>query len=159
MSHSMPGDLAERELSICRVIDAPRERLFKAWTDPELVKQWWAPPGVETPVCEIDARPGGVFHTVMRMSDGTEFPSTFVYLEVAEPERIVFTDAYVKAWVPAPEPSMTVTVTLEDCGGKTKYIARARHWTAASRQSHEERGFYEGASECLDQLVDLVTRS
>src|ERR1043165_6778898 len=83
---------SNRELVISRIIDAPRERVFKTWI--RRLPEWWGPYGMTTPVCEMDRRPGGLFRTVMRASDGSEFRSRGVFLEIIEPERIVFTDAF-----------------------------------------------------------------
>jgi uncharacterized protein YndB with AHSA1/START domain len=114
----------ERELLITRIIDSPREHVFKAWTDPELLKQWFASLPWTTPVAELDVRPGGSILFVMRDPAGHEFPNSGVYLEVVKDERLVFTDAYTKAWEPSEKPFMTVVVTLEDLNGKTRYTAR-----------------------------------
>src|SRR5271156_4260473 len=96
------------ELVLTRLIDAPRDLLFRAWTDPELLKQWFAPLPYTTPVAELDVRPGGASRIVMRSADGEEFPNRGVYLEVVENERLVFTDAYTRAWEPSAKPFMTV---------------------------------------------------
>ena len=123
----------DRELVLTRIIDAPREKLFRAWTDPELLKQWFAPLPYTTPVAELDVRPGGANLVVMRGPDGKDLPNRGVYLEVVENERLVFTDAYTKAWEPSQKPFMTVILTFEDVGGsKTRYTARVRHWTVAT---------------------------
>src|SRR3989442_10951037 len=114
---------SDRELIISRIIDAPRERVFKAWTDPELLKQWFAPLPYTTPVAELDVRPGGANLIVMRDPAGNEFPNRGVYLEVVKNERIVFTNAYTEAWEPSEKPFMTVILTFENEGGKTKYTA------------------------------------
>jgi uncharacterized protein YndB with AHSA1/START domain len=148
----------DRELVLTRIINAPREKVFKAWTDPELLKQWFAPSPWTTPVAETDVRPGGASLIVMRGPDGNEFPSRGVYLEVIKNERLVFTDAYTKAWEPSEKPFMTVILTFEDEGGKTKYTARARHWTVADRETHEKMGFHQGWGQCTDQLAALVAR-
>src|SRR6478672_6076354 len=102
----------DRELVLKRIINAPRERVFKAWTDPELLKQWFAPLPWTTSVTELDVRPGGSNLVVMRSPDGKEFPNRGVYLEVVENERLVFTDAYTKAWEPSEKPFMTVVLTF-----------------------------------------------
>jgi uncharacterized protein YndB with AHSA1/START domain len=149
---------SDRELVLTRIIDAPREKVFKAWTEPELLKQWFAPKPWTTPLAETDARPGGSSLIVMRGPGGSEFPSRGVYLEVIKNERLVFTDAYTKAWEPSEKPFMTVILTFEDEGGKTKYTARARHWTAADRETHEKMGFHQGWGTCTDQLAALVAR-
>ena len=108
-----------------RLIDAPRDTLFRAWTDAELLKQWFAPLPYTTPVAELDVRPGGANTIVMRGPDGNDLPNRGVYLEVVENERLVFTDAYTKAWEPSPKPFMTVILTFEDEAGKTRYTARS----------------------------------
>ncbi len=136
----------------------PREKLYKAWTTPELLKQWFAPPSFTTPVVEIDVRPGGSSRIVMRSADGQEFPNRGVYLEVVPNEKLVFTDAYTEAWKPSQKPFMTVTITFEDEGGKTRYIARARHWTVEDRQAHEKMGFHEGWGICADQLAAVAAK-
>ncbi len=80
----------ERELVITRTFDAPRRLVFAAWTKPENLVQWWGPKGFTLPTCEVDFRPGGAFHFVMRGPDGKDYPFRGSYLEVVEPERIVF---------------------------------------------------------------------
>src|SRR5258705_4049141 len=95
---------ASRELVLTRLIDAPRERLFKAWTDPELLKQWFAPLPWTTPHAELDVRPSGANLVVMRGPDGNEFPNRGVYLEVVENERLACIHAYTKAWEPSEKP-------------------------------------------------------
>ena len=110
--------ISDRELVLTRLIDAPREKLYRAWTDPELLKQWFAPLPYTTPVAELDVRPGGANLIVMRGPDGKDMPNRGVYLEVVPNERLVFTDAYTKAWEPSEKPFMTVILTFEDEGGK-----------------------------------------
>ncbi|MBN9617149.1 MAG: polyketide cyclase [Acidobacteriales bacterium 59-55] len=149
---------ADRELVITRLIDAPREKLFRAWTEPELIKQWFAPQPLTTTVEEIDVRPGGSHRMVMRDPEGKEYPVRGVYLEVIQNERLVFTDAYTSAWQPSEKPFMTVVLTFDDEGGKTRYTARALHWTVADCEAHEKMGFHEGWGKCTDQLAALVAR-
>jgi uncharacterized protein YndB with AHSA1/START domain len=149
---------SDRELVLTRIIDAPREKVFKAWTDPELLKQWFAPAPWTTPAAQTDVRPGGSSLIVMRGPDGNDFPNSGVYLEVVKNERLVFTDAYTKAWEPSEKPFMTVILTFEDEGGKTKYTARVQHWTVADRETHEKMGFHQGWGQCTDQLAALVAR-
>jgi uncharacterized protein YndB with AHSA1/START domain len=148
----------DHELVLTRLIDAPRDKLYRAWTDAELLKQWFAPLPYTTPVAELDVRPGGANRIVMRGPDGNDLPNRGVYLEVVENERLVFTDAYTKAWEPSPKPFMTVILTFEDEGGKTRYTARVRHWTAADRETHEKMGFHEGWGRCTAQLAALVAK-
>jgi uncharacterized protein YndB with AHSA1/START domain len=147
---------SDRELVLTRTINAPPEKVFRAWTEPELLKQWFAPRPWTIAAAETDVRAGGTSLIVMRSPDGQEFPNAGVYLEVVANERLVFTDAYSRAWEPSEKPFMTVILTFEDAGGKTKYTARARHWTVADREAHEKMGFHEGWGQCADQLEELV---
>ncbi len=146
------------ELTLTRLIDAPREKVFRCWTEPELLKQWFAPKPYETPVVEVDVRPGGSSYFVMRGPDGVDLPNRGVYLEVVPNRKLVFTDAFVEAWVPSEKPFFTGVLTFDDEGGRTRYTARALHWTAEDRQAHESMGFHEGWGQCADQLEALAKR-
>lgn len=149
----------DRELVLTRIIDAPREKLFRAWTQPELLKQWFAPLPYTTPHAELDVRPGGSSLIVMRGPDGTDYPNRGVYLEVVPNERLVSTDAFTSAWQPSEKPFMTLILTFEDAGeGKTRYTARVRHWTVEDREMHEKMGFHQGWGTCADQLAALVAK-
>jgi uncharacterized protein YndB with AHSA1/START domain len=149
---------ADRELVLTRLIDAPREKLYRAWTDPTLLKQWFAPLPYTTPVAELDVRPGGSAFIVMRGPDGKDLPNHGVYLEVVPNQRLVSTDAYVKAWEPSEKPFMTLILSFEAEGGKTRYTARVRHWTVADRETHEKMGFHQGWGICTGQLTALVAK-
>jgi uncharacterized protein YndB with AHSA1/START domain len=151
---------AERELVLMRLIGAPCEALYRCWTEPELLKQWFAPAPLTTPVAELDVRPGGGNLIVMRMPDGQEMPNRGVYLEVVPNRKLVFTDAYTAGWAPsASHPFMTVIVTFEDVGaGQTRYTATVRHWSVADRERHEQMGFHAGWGQCADQLAALAKR-
>jgi uncharacterized protein YndB with AHSA1/START domain len=147
---------SDRELVLTRLIDAPRAAVYRAWTEPELLKQWFAPKPLTTPVAELDVRPGGASLVVMKTPDGMEMPNPGVYLEVIPNERLVFTDAYTKAWEPSKKPFMTVMLTFADEDGKTRYIARVLHWSVADRETHEQMGFHQGWGLCTDQLAELA---
>ena len=151
------NDLDSRELTITRLIDAPRERIFAAWTDPALLAQWWAPAPWGVSKVDMDFRVGGRAAITMRSPDGAEYPNDGVFLEVVENEKIVFTDAFTVGWEPKPDPFITAIVTMEDEEGKTRYTAQVRHWTVEARVRHEEMGFFTGWNLCLDQLAALVT--
>ena len=147
---------AEHELVLTRLIDAPRQNLYRCWTEPELLKRWFAPLPWTTPHAELDVRPGGSALIVMRGPDGTEFPNRGVYLEIVENERLVSTDAFTQAWVPSQKPFMTMILTFEDEANGTRYTARVRHWSAEDRETHEKMGFHEGWGKCADQLAELA---
>lgn len=155
-ANPVPG--SDRELVLTRLIHAPREKLFRAWTDPELLKQWFAPLPYTTPKAELDVRPGGASLVVMCSPDGQEMPNRGVYLDVAPNERLVFTDAFISAWEPSEKPFMTVVITFEDEAGGTRYTARVRHWTVADRETHEKMGFHQGWGQCTDQLAALAAK-
>ena len=146
----------DRELVLSRLIDAPREKLYRCWTEPTLLKQWFAPKPYETPVVEVDVRPGGSNLIVMRGPDGQAMPNRGVYLEVVPNERLVATDAFTEAWKPSAKPFMTMILTFEEQGGKTLYTARVRHWTVQDREAHEKMGFHAGWGLCTDQLAALA---
>ncbi len=151
------GDGGDRDLVLTRIIDATPDKVYRAWTEPELLKQWFAPKPWETSSAELDVRPGGASVVVMRSPEGVEFPNPGVYLEVIENQKLVVTDAYTRAWEPSEKPFMTLILTFEDLGGKTRYTARVRHWTGADCETHEQMGFHEGWGRCTDQLAALVT--
>ena len=146
-----------RDLVLTRVIDAPREKLFRCWTEVDLLKQWFAPKPWSTPHAELDVRAAGSSRVVMADENGNEYPNPGIYLEVVPNEKLVFTDAYTNAWTPSEKPFFTAILTFEDAGeGKTKYTAIARHWTAETREAHEKMGFHEGWGLCATQLEALA---
>jgi uncharacterized protein YndB with AHSA1/START domain len=144
---------SDRELVIRRVFDAPRELVFKAWTDPEHLKQWSAPQGFTIPVAEGDLRPGGKWRSMMRKPDGTELWLGGVYREIVEPERLVFTHAWDdKNGKPGHE--TVVTVTLVERDGKTEMTFRQGLFESVeSRDGHQG-----GWTECFDRLEELLSR-
>jgi uncharacterized protein YndB with AHSA1/START domain len=146
-----------KDLVIELVLDAPPGKLFRGWTEPALLKQWFAPKPWTTPIVETDPRAGGSSYFVMRDPEGNDYPNRGVYLEVVPNRKIVFTDAFTDAWTPSDKPFFVGTVTFEDAGnGKTKYIARASHWTEADRDTHEKMGFHDGWTQCARQLEALA---
>ncbi len=154
---SLSPPIAERELILVRETEVPPERLYAGWTQPELLVQWFTPKPWTTTACEIDLRVGGTCKTTMRSPEGQEFPNTGVYLEIVPNERLVFTDAYGPGWEPNPNPFFTAVLTFETLpNGKTRYTARAMHWTAEAREQHATMGFIEGWGKAFDQLVELV---
>ena len=160
MSHETPTDFpADRELVLQRLLNAPPEKLYRAWTTPELITQWFTPPPWKTIRAELDVRAGGSNCITMLSPDGQEFPNRGIYLEVVPNAKLVFTDAFTSAWEPSEKPFMTGILTFEDAGdGRTRYTARVRHWTAADREAHEKMGFHAGWGIATDQLEALAQR-
>ncbi|MGZ8312370.1 MAG: SRPBCC family protein [Allosphingosinicella sp.] len=159
--------MAEHEdLVLERTFDAPRELVWKAWTDPELLRRWWAPRPYQTPECEIDLRPGGVFYTRMTGPDGFDSSGRGCFLEVVPGEKIVWTSALGPGYRPVDvDPTdcggfaFTAIVTLEDMGdGRTRYRAVAMHKNEADRETHEKMGFHDGWDTCADQLGEVAAR-
>ncbi len=149
----------ERDLVLTRIFDVPREKLFRCWTEADLVKQWFAPLPWTISHAELDLRPGGSSLVVMRSPEGQDYPNPGLYLEVVENEKIVVTDAYTSAWEPSHKPFMTAIITFEDLGeGKTRYTAVARHWSVEDRKAHEEMGFHAGWGQCAEQMAALAAK-
>jgi uncharacterized protein YndB with AHSA1/START domain len=150
----MPDD---RDLTLTRDIAATPEQLYRCWTEPALIRQWFTPPPWTVCHAEMEVRPGGASLIVMRGPEGQETPCPGVYLEVERHRRLVSTDAYTRAWEPAAKPFMTLLLTFDDLGnGRTRYTALARHWTVADRESHVQMGFHEGWGIATDQLAELA---
>ncbi len=148
-----------RDLVLTRSIAAPREVVWRAWTQAALLRQWWAPAPLTVVACEVDPRPGGVLRALMRDPDDVEYPGGGVFLELAEPRLIVFTDALEPGWRPAKNPFFTAVITLEPgARGGTEYTARALHKDATHRERHEQMGFREGWGSCIGQLAELAGR-
>ena len=149
-------DNSQRELVLDRLLDAPREKLFRIWTDASTYAQWFCPKPWTVTKAELDVRPGGRSLIVMRGPEGQEFPNLGIYLEVIPNEKIVFTDAFVDAWTPSERAFMVATVTFADEGGKTRYRAGVRHWSADACAEHEKMGFHEGWGIVATQLEALA---
>ncbi|NWJ48327.1 MAG: SRPBCC domain-containing protein [Chloroflexi bacterium] len=153
--------LREQEIVITRIFDAPRELVFKAWTDPNLMMQWWGPKGFIAPVCKIDLRVGGSYHCCMRGPDGKDYWSTGVYREIVPPSRLVCTDNFADEKgnvVPASYYGMPgdwpqeflVTATFEEFEGKTKLTLRHSGIPAGEMREMTEAGW----NESFDKLAD-----
>jgi uncharacterized protein YndB with AHSA1/START domain len=147
------------ELVLDLVLDASKEKLFRCWTDPALLKQWFAPRPWTITEVDHDWRPGGRANFVMRSPEGQDFPNQGVFLEIVPNEKIVTTDAFTEGWKPAGKPFMAAEVTFEDAGGgKTRYRAVARHWNEETLKQHEAMGFHEGWKAAALQLEELAKR-
>jgi uncharacterized protein YndB with AHSA1/START domain len=157
------------DLLLEREIDVPVARLWDAWTDPTQLQVWFVPKPWEVAECEIDPRPGGIFRTVMRDPEGTEYPDDGgCILEAEAPNRLVWTSALGPGFRPRPasapsderELVFTAELTLEPLAeGRTRYTARAMHATPEDAAAHEELGFSVGWGAALDQLVAHLTGS
>jgi uncharacterized protein YndB with AHSA1/START domain len=149
-------DPTERDLVLTRLIPAAPAALYRCWTEPDLIKRWFAPAPFVVSEAETELRPGGATRIVMRGPDGAEFPSAGIYLELVENARIVFTDAYVRAWEPSAKPFFTGIITFAPEGEVTRYTAQVRHWSAEDCAAHAAMGFHDGWGRCADQLAALA---
>jgi len=149
-----PAAAAEaHDLVISRLVRAPRPLLWRAWTEPELLKQWWCPKPWTTEVRAFDLRPGGNFHTFMQGPDGGTSDNPGCFLEIVPYARIAFTSALLGGWRPAtPWLCFSAVITLDDEEAATRYVARVMHPDVATRDRHAELGFFDGWNTCIDQL-------
>jgi uncharacterized protein YndB with AHSA1/START domain len=151
---STPSATADREIVITRLFDAPRERVFAAWTDPAHIGEWWGPTGFTTTIHEMDVRPGGVWRFIMHGPDGVDWPNWIRYSEVVAPERLVYAHGGERE-----EPEFHVTTTFEDEGGRTRLTMRSLFPSAAARDYVvREHGAIEGGNQTLDRLGEYLAK-
>ena len=147
---SLPSD---REIVGSRIMDAPPELVFKAYTDPDLIPRWWGPRRYATTVNKMDLRPGGVWRFVHRAADGGEYAFNGVYREIVPPKRLVYTFNYEGA----PGHEAVETVTFEEAeGGKTRMTDHLLFETREERDGMLNSGMEEGAAETIDRLAELL---
>ena len=149
------------DLSLDRVIRAPRDAVWNAWTDPATLAQWWLPAPMSCRVVRLDVVPGGAFVTSMS-EDGIEFLPHLdaCFLAVDDGERLVFTNAVDSRWRPAlAEPAMTAEIVLHDHPDGTDYRVVVQHRDPAARALHHQLGFFDGWGTVTEQLAGLVERT
>ena len=145
---------SEREIRVERMFDAPRDRVFAAYTDPELVPEWYGPRGTTTIVDRMDVRTGGAWRFVMRESDGSETGFRGTYREVTPPERIVQTFE----WEGMPGHVSVETATFEDLGDQTKVTTVSIFHTTEERDGMLASGMERGMNETYARLDELLAR-
>ena len=151
-----PTPRPAHELVLTRLIKAPRHQLYRCWTEPALITQWFTPPPWKTVAAVLDVRPGGASLITMQGPDGSRVPNPGQYLAVVPDRLLAFTDAYVGDWVPSAKAFFSCVLTFDDEAGQTRYTARAMHWTAEDRAAHEQMGFHQGWGIATDQLAALA---
>jgi uncharacterized protein YndB with AHSA1/START domain len=151
-----PAD--EPLIIITRTVAAPRELVFRCYTDPVHLVHFWGPHGSSMPVCELDPRPGGVWRQVLQFREGGPFPVTYVFLEMEPPERIVFRDApHGSAFGdPLPPATMVNTILLEAEGGATRVTSTVRMPNLAARDAIAATGFTSVVVEAGERLDDYL---
>ena len=149
----------KQEIIITREFDAPRDLVFKACTDPELVAQWWGPKYFTNPVCEMDARPGGDILIHMQGPNGAIYPMTGVFNEIVEPERLVFTSSALGGDQGEPMLEDITTVTFEEVNGKTRVTVHAVVTKATPEAEGALDGMEEGWNQSLDKLAEFLAKA
>lgn len=148
---------APHELTLRRVIDAPRAVVWRCWTEPELLKQWFCPKPWAVTQADFDLRPGGRMNTVISGPDGERMDGKGIWLEVDPMRRLVFTDSFTEGFVPAPDPFMTAEVLMADApDGGTQLVWSARHADAEALNRHRDMGWEAGWNTAVDQLEALA---
>ncbi len=143
---------SDREIVMTRVVDAPRQLVFEAHTNPAHLPHWMlGPQGWTMPVCEIDLRPGGTWHFVWRQSDGTEMEMRGVYQEIVPPERLVSTESWGGDW-----PDTLNTLVLSEKDGKTTITSRILYPSKEARDAALKTGMQEGMALGFDRLAEYL---
>ena len=149
--------VADPEITLTRVFDAPRSLVFRAWTDSEHVARWWGPDGFTAPVCELDARPGGAIRIDMRGPDGTVYPMAGRYREIVPPERLVFISAALDT-EGTPLFEVLTTVTFAERGGKTALTLQARVIRTSADAAPYLQGMEAGWTQSLERLAEHLSK-
>ena len=143
----------EPTIVVTRIVDAPRELVWKAWTEPKHIVQWWGPNGFTNTTHAMEVKPGGVWRFIMHGPDGTDWPNKIVYREVIRPERLVYDHSGEGANDPH---RFQVTVTFADQGGNTVVTMASRFPSVAARDAVLKFGAVEGGAQTLDRLADYL---
>jgi len=149
-SATSTDSIADREIVTTRVLNAPRDRAFKAWTDPRILAQWWGPKGFTNTFHEFELKPGGNWRFTMHGPNGIDYRNRSVFAEIVEPERIVFD--HLK-----PMHRFRTTVTFEDLGAQTKLVWRMLF--ASAGECDKVKAFVPAANEeNLDRIEAQLAR-
>jgi uncharacterized protein YndB with AHSA1/START domain len=154
-SDTLPNDGMTREVTLTRLLDAPRDLVWAAWTDPVRMAQWWGPHHFTNPVCEIDARVGGRFLVHMKAPDGTVYPMTGTFTEIVKPERLRF-KAFAEALDGTKYLESDTIVTFEQDGARTRLTVKASARGLHPAAPQMLQGMDAGWSQSLERLASLV---
>lgn len=146
MSDDLSKTLAAHEITLTRLLDAPRELVFRVWTDPKHLARWWGPHGFTLESCVADLRVGGAWRSCIRSPEGEDYWMHGIYQEITAPERLVFSFIWDKDGKPRVE--MRVTVTLAEENGKTRLTFHESGFADAEMREMDNGGW----SECLERL-------
>ena len=148
------ADPGKHDIRMWRDFDAPRELVFRAFTDPDLVPRWWGPHSVTTTVDQMEVRKGGIWRYIQRDDNGNEFIFSGVYHDIVTPERIVFTFEFEGL----PGHVLLETVTFEDYEGKTRITDSSVFQTVKDRDGMIQAGMERGAEESWERFEELIKR-
>lgn len=157
MTATQAKPVAEAEVHLTRIFDAPRELVFRTWTEPKHLAQWWGPRGFTNPVCKLDLRVGGAILIHMCAPDGTIYPMTGTFREIVVPERLVFT-AVAEDLDGSPLIDALVTATFEEEDGRTKLIVHEKAVGLAPIAAQMLAGMKMGWAQSLVRLETLVSQ-
>jgi uncharacterized protein YndB with AHSA1/START domain len=149
------AERGKQEIVITRTFDAPRNLVFKAYTDRDLIEQWWGPRRFTTIVDKIDVKPGGLWRFINRDNVGNEYAFHGVYHDIAAPERIVDTFEFEGT----PGHVSLETLTLEEIGGKTKVTGKSVFQSVEDRDGMLAEDMEEGVLETMDRLAELLAKA
>jgi uncharacterized protein YndB with AHSA1/START domain len=152
---------AKRELTITRVFKAPRAKVWDAWTNPEILKQWWAPAPWKVADLQLELKPGGVWRYAMEGPDGSKGYSQAVYREIDAPQRLVYTDAFSDAEgnINPDLPEMLITATFDELeDGSTRVMWVTKFAKPEDLDKIMEMGFREGVTQACEQLDQLFAQ-
>ncbi len=154
----------DNDLKISRVLRVPRSAVWQAWSDPNQFEKWWTPSPVKTVLKKFELHPGGAFHAIMTLPDGSEMDEgEGCFLEVIPEQKVVFTDALSGGWRPNEKSFFSAIITMEEHVDGTHYTTTALHKNDADKKKHEEMGFLDGWGTCISQLemlaIDLLGQS
>lgn len=149
------------EMVMERIFNAPRELVFKAWTEPEQLAQWWGPQGWTTTIPKMEVKPGGIWHYCMTGPGGEEAWCKAVYQEITPPERIVYIDNFADAEgnVNTEMPTLRITVTFEEYEGKTKLTDTTQFASMEELESLKAMGMEEGSNEQWERLDAFLAKA
>jgi len=148
-------EIAQPELNITRVFDAPRALVFKAWIEARHMGAWFSPQTFTSPVCELDPRPGGAIHVEMEGPDGVRYPMRGKFIEMDEPRRLVLS-TYLEDGEGVFLENL-VTVDFAEEGAKTRMSLSAKVVLAKAKAAPSLKGMNQGWAETIDKLGDYVT--
>lgn len=147
----------ENDLTISRTMkNVTRDQIWKAWSDPEILAEWWCPKPWGVKDVLIELKPGGAFNTTMCGPNGEEIPGKGCIVYAREKECIVFTDCMTAGWRPSGESFMTAVIEIEDCDEGVRYCATVRHKNAEDSKKHDDMGFHDGWGKTLEQLEEIA---